>query len=266
MSEVTNMNNTETNEAALTAPVDTAVAMSSSAEPILGFEEAKSEDNILPRIKVINALSPERVDGIATEGDVINALTTESVKGKRFIPIKVYYSNIEWNPDRDDEENRMFCRSLDGITGTTSEGECKTCKLCGRNQFDNSKTGKEAQPRCTSYMNFLGFFEDDPMPVVLSFSRTNYNEGKKMLSVARSLRKSIWSYSYLLDSKQVTKGKNKWFIITSTLATPTTEEERCIAAELFKMYQEAVINADYADETSESRNSVIVNPETEEEI
>ena len=30
-----------------------------TSEPIFGFDEAHSEDNIIPRIKVINALSPE---------------------------------------------------------------------------------------------------------------------------------------------------------------------------------------------------------------
>ena len=36
-----------------------------------GFEETNSEDIVIPRIKVINALYPERQDGIADEGDVI---------------------------------------------------------------------------------------------------------------------------------------------------------------------------------------------------
>ena len=63
-----------------------------------GFEETDSKDIVIPRIKVINALSPERVDGEAQEGDILNSLTHEDVKGKRFIPVKQYYSNIHWNP------------------------------------------------------------------------------------------------------------------------------------------------------------------------
>lgn len=255
----------ETTQVAATAADTTVAQAAPEAEAIHGFEDAKNEDNIIPRVKVINALSPERVDGDADEGDIINSLTLESVVGKRFIPIKVYYSNIEWNPDRDDEENRMFCRSFDGVSGETSEGVCKNCKLCGRNQFDNTKTGKEAQPKCTAYMNFLGFFENEPLPVVVSFSKTNYNEGKKMLSIARSLRKSIWSYSYTFAGKQIVKGKQKWYIITSTLATPTTDEERLIATELFKMYETAKINADLGND-GEAKHDVHINAETAEEI
>lgn len=236
------------------------------SEPILGFDEAHSEDNIIPRIKVINALSPERQDGEAEEGDVINSLTKESIVGKRFIPIKVYYSNIEWNPDRDDDDNRIFCRSYDGTTGTDSEGCAHNCKECGRNKFDNTKVGKEAQPKCTAYMNFLGFFEGDPLPVVVSFSRTNYNEGKKMLSIARSLRRSIWGYSYKFSGKLVTKGKQKWYIIASQLDTPTTADEQALAVELYKMYNEAQIRADMEDDTSSVKPATEIDATTADEI
>lgn len=234
-----------------------------TAADIQGFEEAKSEDIIIPRVKVVNALSPERVDGIAQEGDVIDSLSQVSVKGKKFIPIKVYYSNIHWNPDRDDENNRIFCRSFDGTAGEDSEGNCYSCKACGKNRFDNTKTGKEAQPQCTSYINFLGFFAGEYMPVVLSFSKTNYNEGKKMLSVAMSLRKSIWSYSYIIDSKQVTKGKNKWYNITVTLSEPTSDSDKLIAAEIYKQYHATQIKTDYSDE---SVNTTATDAATEAEI
>lgn len=227
---------------------DGTVAEPTSENVILGFEEAHSDDVIVPRIKVVNALSPERLDGDAQEGDVIDSLSGESVKGKRFIPVKVYYSNINWNPDRNDEENRIFCRSFDGVTGTDTEGMCQQCRQCGKTQFDNSKTGKEAQPQCTAYINFLGFFAGEYMPVVLSFARTNYNEGKKMLSIAKSLRKSIWSYQYLIDSKQITKGKNKWYNICVQLSEATSEEDKAIAADIYKQYNEQLIKADYSND------------------
>ena len=159
-----------------------------------GFEETNAKDIIIPRIKVINALSPERLDGEAVEGDVINSLTKESIKGERFVPIKQYYSNIQWNPERN-AELRIFCRSFDGRIGNDGTGVL-TCAACKKNMFDNTKTGREAQPLCTAYLNFLGFFEGNPMPVVLSFAKTNYNEGKKLLSIARSMRCAVWSYAY----------------------------------------------------------------------
>ena len=210
-----------------------------------GFEETNASDIIIPRLKVINALSPERVDGTAMEGDIINSLTGESVVGKRFIPIKQYYSNIRWNPDRNADQ-RILCRSFDGRLGEGEEGAL-ACQSCRKNQFDNTKRDRAAQPSCTAYINFLGFIEGNPMPVVLSFAKTNYNEGKKLLSIARSMRSSIWNYAYYLKGVQVTKERNKWYNIQVAMAGETTAEERQLAFELFKAYEKSMIKAEYED-------------------
>lgn len=212
---------------------------------IYGFEEMDAADLIIPRLKVIQALSPERIDGIAQEGDILNSLTQEKLNGKRFIPIKQYYSNIYWNADRNAEQ-RMICFAPDGRIG---EGDFGTlaCKTCKRNQWDNSKSGKEAQPKCTAYINFLGFVEDDPMPVIISFARTNYNEGRKMLSIARSLRASMWNFGYTLETKKVTKDRNTWFIMVPTLAEASSEDEQTLAKVMYQSYNDSVIKASYED-------------------
>ena len=140
----------------------------------------------------------------------------------------------------------MFCRSFDGKVGQNEDGVC-VCSQCGKNQFDNSKTGRAAQPQCTSYLNFLGFFEDSPMPVVLSFARTNYNEGRKMLSIAKSMRSAIWDYAYTIESRLVAKDRNKWYIMVPSMAGPTTPEQRKLAFDLYSTIHVNEIKADYED-------------------
>ena len=248
------------NKNALANPSETALV--SPSEPVFGFEESRPEDQLVPRVKVINALSPERTDGICQEGDIINSLTQEDVKGKRFIPIKQYYSNIEWNPERG-AETRIFCRSADGRIGVNDEGSC-SCDACGKNKFDNTKVGRAAQPTCTAYINFLGFFADNPMPVVLSFSRTNYNEGRKLLSIAKSMRQSIWNFAYTLDSKKVTKDRNSWYTPVVSMAGATTADERALAAEVFKAYADRTVSADY--EEAVTSNNTDVDAATEAEL
>ncbi len=219
-----------------------------------GFEDADAKDIVIPRIKVIQALSPERIDGEATEGDILNSLTKENVKGQRFIPIKQYYSNIMWNPDRD-AEVRMLCRSVDGKIGQDDNGTL-ACATCKKNMFDNTKQGRDAQPLCTSYLNFLGFFEGNPMPVVLSFARTNYNEGKKLLSIAKSMRCAAWNYGYALESKKVAKGKNQWYIMTTRMDGATSPDTRALAFEIYKAYEKAIVNADYEDASRASAETI----------
>lgn len=230
-----------------------------------GFEESNNDDIVIPRIKVVNALSPERQDGEAEEGDVINSLTKENVKGKKFIPIKQYYSCIRWNPDRDGDP-RILCRSYDGRMGTDADGQYSVCKQCGRDQFDNTKVGKAAQPTCTRYLNFLGFFEDNPMPVVLSFARTNYSEGRKMLSMSKSMRAAIWNYAYTIDSRLVSKDRNKWYILVPTMAGATTDEQRRLAFELYSSVQLNEIKADYEESGSSSSSSTKIDEQVATEI
>lgn len=224
---------------------ETALA-NQTAGGIAGFDEDSGKDVIIPRIKVINALSPERIDGIAAEGQLLNSLTQEDVTGKLFVPIKQYYSCIHWNPDRD-AELRIFCRSDDGRVGHNDAGAV-SCATCGKCEFDNTKTGKDAQPQCTKYINFLGFISGSPMPVVLSFARTNYNEGRKLLSIAKSMRQALWNFSYRLESRKVAKDRNQWYIMTANMAGATSEEDKALAAALFSAYANATVNADY-DET-----------------
>lgn len=243
---------------ALSVPTDVGMRPADAVcipDEAFGFEDANPEDIVIPRIKVINALSPERQDGVASEGTLLNSLTQEDVTGKRFIPIKAYHSNIEWNPDRSAEQ-RIFCRSNDGRIAINADGAC-SCAQCGKNKFDNSKTGKEAQPLCTSYLNFLGFIEGSPMPVVLSFARTNYNEGKKLLSIAKSMRQAIWNFSYTLNSRLITKDRNKWYIMVTQMSGETTAAERAMAYELFKSYEDmSSTQVDYEDVTAAAASTV----------
>lgn len=227
---------------------ETATTLQTSApekEAILGFEEARPEDTVVPRAKVINALSPERIDKEAEEGDVVNSLTKENLTGKAFIPVKQFYTNIRWNPDRNDDV-RILCRSFDGRVGDGEEGVL-TCAACRRNQFDNSKTGKDAQPSCTAYLNFLGFMEGEPMPVVLSFAKTNYNEGKKLLSIAKSLRTSAWNYKYILESRKISKDKNVWYILTTRIGGETSPEDRIMGNAMYGAYETLIRTVDYEE-------------------
>ena len=218
-----------------------------------GFEETKKEDLIIPRVKVINALSPERIDGIASEGAIINSLTLESVAGKKFMPIKQYYNNIEWNPDRNGDP-RIFCRSNDGRIGVCENGTL-ACDQCKKNLFDNTKKGKGIYPTCTAYLNFLGFFEDSPMPVILSFAKTNYTDGKKMLSIAKSMRAAMWNYCYVLESKKVVKTKTPWYNIVPKFAGESTLEQRELAFELFRAYSDLKFTTEYEDAAVDTSGS-----------
>lgn len=223
--------------------------MGSMSDVPLGFEDSNESDMIIPRIKVINALSPERKDKLADEGDIVNSLTTEKLNGKIFIPVFKFNSNIEWK-DRA-EGGGIRCIARDGKRGYESDGTSKMCAQCRRNEFDNTKTGREAIPKCTKYINFFGFIQGERMPIILSFSKTNYNEGRKLYSLARVTMQNMWNHGYKLDSKLMAKGGNEWYNIVVTAAGPTSEEDRAFGMQLFKTFRYTDLAYDL-DDTSVS--------------
>lgn len=209
----------------------------------MGFEDEEASDFIIPRVKVIQALSPERKEKIADEGDIINSLTKERLNGKKFIPVFKFNNNVWWR-DRN-EGGGINCLASDGKMGRTSDDKVIACAQCRRCEFDNSKQGKEALPTCTKYINFFGFFEGERMPIILSFSKTSFNEGKKLYSLAKVTMQNMWNYCYTLTEKLMSKSGNEWYVPVMTAAGPTSEEDRAFALDLFNNYRTNMQNVAY---------------------
>lgn len=219
----------------------------------LGFEDDDANDMIIPRVKVIQTLSPERKDKIANEGDIINSLTKDKLNGKVFIPVFKFNNNIWWR-DRSDGGG-IRCIARDGRLGTMSDGTNLVCASCKRCEFDNTKQGKESLPTCTKYINFFGFFAGERMPIILSFAKTSYNEGKKLYSLAKVTMQNMWNYGYALNEKLQAKGGNEWFICVPTPAGATEESDREFGLSLYKMYRNSIQNFEYDMEENTSAST-----------
>lgn len=228
----------------------------------LGFEDDDANDIIIPRVKVIQTLSPERKDKIANEGDIINSLTKEKLNGKVFIPVFKFNNNIWWR-DRS-EGGGIRCIARDGKLGTMSDGTTLLCASCKRCEFDNTKQGKESLPTCTKYINFFGFFAGERMPIILSFAKTSYNEGKKLYSLAKVTMQNMWNYGYTLNEKLQAKGGNEWFICVPTPAGATEESDREFGLSLYKMYRNSIQNLEYDMEDNTSASTSALNIEATE--
>lgn len=209
----------------------------------LGFDDDDMGDMIIPRVKIVQTLSPERKEGSAEEGDIINSLTKEKYNGKKFIPVFKFNNNVEWR-DRADGGG-IICISRDGKVGEPAEGGSLLCSACRRNEFDNTKQGKEAIPKCTKYINFFGFFEGERMPIILSFGKTNYNEGRKLYSLAKVTMQNMWNHGYTLEEKLKAKSGNEWYIIVPHAAGVSSAEDREFASVLYTQYRATIQNLAY---------------------
>ena len=199
----------------------------------MGFEDEDTGDVIIPRVKVVQTLSPECRAREADEGDIINSLTKEKLNGKVFIPVFKFNNNVWWRERS--EGGGIKCIARDARVGQLSDGTTIMCAQCRRCEFDNSKQGKEALPTCTKYINFFGFFEGERMPIILSFSKTCYNEGKKLYSLAKVTMQNMWNFGYKMTEKKMAKGGNEWFVPVMTAAGPTGDEDRAFAHNLYMM-------------------------------
>lgn len=209
--------------------------MVAQTEAPMGFEDEDTDDMIIPRVKMVQSLSPERKEKLADEGDIINSLTKEKLNGKKFIPVFKFNSNILWK-DRS-LGGGIECHARDGKIGALSTGAQIACAQCRKCEFDNSKTGKEAIPTCTKYINFFGFFEGERMPIILSFAKTNYKEGKKLFSLAKVTMQNMWHFGYKLESKIQSKNGNEWYIVDVAPAGPASDEDKLFGMELFKSFR-----------------------------
>ena len=237
---------------------------SMNTEAPMGFEDEEADDLIIPRVKVIQTLSPEARDRSANEGDIINSLTKEKLNGKKFIPVFKFNNNVWWKPRS--EGGGIQCVARDGKIGKTSDDKTLMCQQCRRCEFDNTKQGKEALPTCTKYINFFGFFEGERAPIILSFSKTCYNEGKKLYSLAKVTMQNMWNYGYTLSEKKMAKGGNEWFVPVMAAAGATSDEDREFALALYKMYRGNVQDMAYDMEDGEAATDAApkVNTETTE--
>lgn len=245
-----------------TKETEATLAVMGTDQP-LGFGDDDGEDLIIPRIKIMQALSPEVQDQKAMIGTIINSLSLENVTDKVFVPVCKFNNNILWR-DRN-AGGGIICRAADAKRGINEDGSVLFCAQCRKCEFDNTKQGRDAIPQCTKYINFLGFFVDDYTPIILSFSKTNMAEGKQMYSMAKVARQNIWNFGYKLSVKKKSNNANSWFIIAPIAAGPTSDEVRAIGMDMYRQFANSMTTVNYdMSEYSASESSVEVTASDEE--
>lgn len=230
----------------------------SQTEGPLGFEDEEEDDLIIPRIKIVQSLSPERKEKVADEGDIINSLTKEKLNDKVFIPVYKFTNIIKWKDRADGGGIEAIAK--DGKTCIPVDGGAPyACAHLA--EFDNSKQGKDAIPTHTKYMNFFGFFEGEHSPIVLSFAKTNYAEGKRLFSLAKVTMQNMWNHGYKLVGKEMSKNGNDWFNINVMPNGATSDEDRAFARMMYENFRARAtdLNFDTSEDGQGGSDDVNVN-------
>jgi len=215
-----------------------------------GFEGMKMErsDLIIPRAKLLQALSPEVVeskfDG-AKAGQIINSLTLEALP-TRLVPIFTFKSWFRFNPrnrsdegfDPNYEAGAMIWRSIDP---------------------DDPKVQEEAafgpngeKPLAMTCLNFFSLFPGVQMPIVVSFSKTSYKAGKQLLSLARFCGGDMWGRAYQLDASMVTNDQGTFYVFGIKALEVSTPEEQKISEAWWKSFSDKAAELKVHEEEGEA--------------
>jgi len=171
-----------------------------------GFEETTDKnDYIIPRVKMLQALSPEVIEGTLKSGQVINSLTLD-ILPEIFIPIFKFTNWIRWNPRNKNDPNFDGNYAPGALIWKSNNPEDEKVKEEGA-WGDNGEV-----PLATKYLNFFTIFPGHPMPLILSFSKTSYKAGKKLITLGSLFGGDMFGRKYKLKVKQEETDGNKYFV------------------------------------------------------
>lgn len=223
----------ETKKAELAVPgVGGQVAEAPSDEMLAFFAEAKGEglekvgadDVVIPRLTIIQSMSPQVKARTAGPGDLFNVVTGANFgeKGVKFVPLFFWGSRTEWTSN--DPGADIVCTARDGENGSVKDAEHAfgKCAQCPKRQFTMDDKGKAVMPKCTDYKNVLlvplpdGEDYRDQHPVAFSAKRTGIQAFKNFLTACNSFKMGgvklpLYSHIWLLRPQELKNEKGDFY-------------------------------------------------------
>ncbi len=211
-------------------------ALVTPTQPQRGFEGGiDREDLIIPRAKLIQALSPELTEGLdgIKVGSIINSLTKE-VLPQEFIPIFTFKNFIRFNPRSKDDPNFNPDFDPGGVIWKSTDPLDHKVK-------DEARFGPNGEkPLAITFINFFSYFPGVPMPIIVSFSKTGYKTGKNLLSLAKFCGGDMFARKYRLFSQMETNDVATYSVFKVKPIGSVTPEEYQLCEQLWKDYSAKV--------------------------
>lgn len=235
------------NNAALTPQPSIAIPAKASSLG-RGHEEGSDADEMeLPRAKLVQFTSgeaqaenkEERID----PGTIINSMTRQ-VLGLHFIPIFKFTNFVQWNPRKKDDVN--FDAAFEPGEIVFSSTDRRDPRI-----VEGIKFGPNGEPpKITRYMNYLCYFLNHSMPLILSFSKTSFNAGKRLNSLTQFAGGDMFSTKYKLSVKQEERNGTKYFVLSVLPLGVALPEEFKTAEQWFNNFRGKTLKVHLDEETA----------------
>jgi hypothetical protein len=176
-----------------------------------------SEDLRLPRITLIQAMSPTAQDGTHKSGDLINTLTQEVLtQPVKIIPCFIFKNVIKWRP-RSEGGGIIY----------------RTTNITEEVKKDLAWVGDQ-KPLATAFINAVCLVEGQgDMPVLVSFCNTSYKAGQDLATLT-TLKRPAWKQLYELSARKVTNTKGTFHVFNIKMGQAATPEQMKAAADLYE--------------------------------
>lgn len=205
------------------------------------YGEMDSTDITIPRIVILQGLSPEVSEGRGKPGEFfIKGL--ERNLGATPLEVIVLLRNksrIRWQDLQ--LGGGILCRSFDAKVGIGEPGG--SCEACKFSQWEVSDENKGGRPGCDIYQNLIVVIRNDGewLPMAISGNRSKLKALKNLnslLMVELAKQRPLFSKSYVIEPKDATNPKGlRYFSYRVSPANNNQqlpEEEQLRAYELFK--------------------------------
>lgn len=232
MSKVKTMSAEEVNQVMGGEIVQKPACSTALATTRQGFEDIQPGDISIPRLKLLQAMSPEITDGMegVKVGDILITTTKQKIGGNgsklRIVPIMSWKEWIRW--EGVGANATILWRSRDPMDErVVTEGKWH---------------GDEA-PLAQETRHFLVMVPHFDLPAVISFSKTKFPVGRQLYTAAYASGGAMFDFAYGLDSKKVDGPSGPYANYTWAHAGKATDEERATAGawiEQFKSIKDQV--------------------------
>ena len=197
---------------------NSAVAIMNQFENVqTGFEDMNADDLQLPRLKLLQAMSPElENDDALRAGHVFNSVTGDwwpSDQGVKVVPCIYHKTYVEWAPQGSGAKGPINVHQSKEVMNNTVRGE-------DNKYYTNDNSGNYIEETANYFVLIIGGKGEISQAVIsmkssqLTPSR-NWNSKMKNLKIKNSkgvyFTPPMWSHSYLLKTEKTKSGDKTWY-------------------------------------------------------
>ena len=202
-----------------------------------GFENIEKSDLLLPRLKLLQPMSPEVAELGQKPGTIYLPLGNKSYGTKiEVTPVLHFRSRIKFIPR--DDGGGIDCSSPDSRIPRDTTKYAATCAACPEALWnDNAKNKKDKQPRCSMSDNFLCLVGDSTEPVLVTFDRSKLKTSKKWYSLGGLKSGSdMWDWVYELSvvPEKNEQGDNYFNYSIKDLSKPSPDKRKAVCLSLWE--------------------------------